>query len=325
MSHAPVMRAEAVNALEPASGAAIIDCTFGAGGYSRALLEAGARVLGLDRDPSAQAAADMLAQAFGERFSFRAARFSEMEAAAFDAGFAPADGVVMDIGVSSMQLDQAERGFSFRQDGPLDMRMSRAGASAADLVNEADEKTLIAVLRGFGEEQRARRIANAIIAERAQAPIETTGRLAAIVERAIGSGDGRIHPATRTFQALRIAVNDELGELARGLSAAERLLAAGGRLAIVTFHSLEDRIVKKFLRLRSGRAPAGSRHAPALSDERAPSFHCPPGQPYAPGAAEVAENPRARSAKLRVGVRTHASAFEDDAHMPAQYWRGGAS
>lgn len=324
MSHAPVMCAEAVEALAPAGGRAIIDCTFGAGGYSRALLDAGARVLGLDRDPGALAAANALSQIYGERFAFRPTRFSQMQAAAAEAGFAPADGVVMDIGVSSMQLDQAERGFSFRQEGPLDMRMSCEGASAADLVNEAGEKALIAILRRYGEEQRARRIASAIIAERAQSPIDTTGRLAAIVERAVGSGDGRIHPATRTFQALRIAVNDELGELARALSAAERLLAAGGRLVVVTFHSLEDRIVKQFLRLRAGRAPGGSRHAPARADERAPSFDCPSGQPFTPSADEVVVNPRARSAKMRVGVRTQAEAWTDDAHLPAEIWTGGA-
>ncbi len=300
--HAPVMQAEVVAAIAPRAGGRYVDATFGRGGYSRALLAAApCRVLALDRDPEAEAAAAAFGRDCGGRFRFRRARFSELAQVAADEAFAPADGVAFDLGLSSPQLDDPARGFSFAP-GPLDMRMSGEGPSAADLVADLDEDRLAGLLRRFGEEPRARRIARAIVAERAAEPIRTTDRLAGIVARAAPSA-GRIHPATRSFQALRIAVNDELDELELGLSAAERLLAPGGRLAVVSFHSLEDRAVKRFLRERSAAPSAGSRHRPPGREGRTPSFRLLGRRAQRPGAAETEANPRARSARLRAAER----------------------
>jgi len=300
---------EVLVALAPADGERIVDGTFGAGGYSRAILAAAeTRVLGIDRDPSAIAAG----QGSDPRLTLRQGVYSRMDTIAADAGFSPADGIVLDIGVSSMQIDDAERGFSFQKDGPLDMRMSGEGPSAADVVNEAPETLLADILFYYGEERRARALARAIVAERRSRPYTRTADLVATVESVLGRGrPGLIHPATRTFQALRIFVNDELGELARGLLAAERLLAPDGRLAVVTFHSLEDRIVKRFLASRCGRQAGPSRHLPALRGE-VPSF-APIGKGLVgPSAAEVQRNPRARSAKLRAARRTAAPAHKPD-------------
>ena len=299
--HIPVLLEEVIAALAPAPGETMVDATFGAGGYSRAMLERGVRVIAFDRDPDAVAAAPE-----ADGLTLIEAPFSAMagELAARDAG--PVHGVTMDIGVSSMQLDQAERGFSFQADGPLDMRMSRAGVSAADFVNEAEEAEIADVLYHYGEERQSRRVARAIVAAR---PIARTGELAAIVRRALGhKPHDKKDPATRTFQAIRIHVNRELGELADGLAAAERVLAPGGRLVVVSFHSLEDRLVKRFLRERSGGEPGGSRHRPAAADARAATFDA-VGKAVRAGEAELARNPRARSATLRAARRTGAAAW----------------
>ena len=300
--HIPVMVSEVVAAIGPRPGGHYVDATFGRGGYSRALLaSAPCRVLALDCDPAAEGAAAALGRDCGDRFRFRRARFSEMEDVAADEAFAPADGIAFDLGVSSAQLDDPERGFSFAP-GPLDMRMSGEGPSAADLVAGLDEDRLADIIRRYGEEPRARRVARAIAAARSTAPVRTTDRLAGVVAGVVPA-DGRIHPATRTFQALRIAVNDELGELDLGLEAAERLLAPGGRLAVVSFHSLEDRAVKRFLRERSGAAPGGSRHRPPASPAHPTSFRLLHRRAARPGAAEIAANPRARSARMRAAER----------------------
>ncbi len=300
--HIPVMASEVVAAIGPRAGGQYVDATFGRGGYSRALLaSAPCRVLALDCDPAAERAAAALGRDCGERFRFRRARFSEMEGIAADEAFAPADGIAFDLGVSSAQLDEPARGFSFAP-GPLDMRMSGEGPSAADLVAGLDENRLADIIRRYGEEPRARRVARAIAWARSKAPIRTTDRLAEIVAGAVPT-DRRIHPATRTFQALRIAVNDELRELDRGLEAAERLLAPGGRLAVVSFHSLEDRAVKRFLRERSGMAPGGSRHRPPEAPSFPASFRLLHRRATRPAAAEIAANPRARSARLRAAER----------------------
>jgi len=296
--HEPVLLAEVLAALQPLAGARIVDGTFGAGGYSRALLEAGATVLAIDRDPNVKVHADRLAAEFADRFRFVASRFSELDEAV---GAEPADGVVLDIGVSSMQLDEAERGFSFMREGPLDMRMSAEGESAADLVNGLDETALANLLYAYGEERKSRRIAHFIVAARAQAPIRTTTELARLIEKAIGRKPGDAHPATRSFQALRIAVNGEFEQLAEGLFAAERVLPEGGRLAVVTFHSLEDRIVKRFLDPEKG-APVQSRHLPPAAET--PRRWSPVVRAVKPGAAELSRNPRARSAVLRSAQRT---------------------
>ncbi len=303
--HEPVMLAEVLSVLEPGRGGTFLDGTFGAGGYSVGLLEAGAgRVIALDRDPEAVARGREWAPAFEGRLEIVEGRFGDL-AELVDG---PLDGAVFDIGVSSMQIDEARRGFSFMKDGPLDMRMGSEGPSAAEIVNRAEEAALADIFFLYGEERASRRIARAIVAARADAPIETTRALAALVERCLPRPKpGWPHPATRVFQALRIAVNDELGELARGLSAAESLLAEGGILAVVSFHSLEDRIVKRFLRLRGGAAPGGSRHAPAAAGA-APAFEIITRKALEPGAAELARNPRARSAKLRAARRTGAPA-----------------
>lgn len=308
--HVPVLCDEAVAALRPRAGGRYLDATFGAGGYTRALLSAGpdTQVLSLDRDPTAvRGGADLVAQARG-RLTLVEARFSELETVAAAQGFLPLDGVVFDIGVSSMQFDEAERGFSFRGDGPLDMRMEGRGLSAADIVNEADEETLADILYFYGEERASRRIARAIVHDRKLAPFTSTKPLAEMIARVAPGRPTDIHPATKSFQALRIAVNDELGELLDGLAAAERALAEGGRLAVVTFHSLEDRIVKQFLAERSGRGETGSRRLPGEPAPPPTSFICEGRQPIAPTREEVAANPRARSAKLRHATRTAAPA-----------------
>jgi 16S rRNA (cytosine1402-N4)-methyltransferase len=304
--HAPVMLAEVVEALSPAAGLTIVDCTFGAGGYTRAFLAAGAAVIAFDRDPSTQRfAADLPA---APTFRLIQSPFSRMN------DFVPegsVDGVALDLGLSSMQLDQAERGFSLMRDGPLDMRMSSAGLSAADLVNEAEPGELVRILRLYGEERQARRIVGALVRRREAAPFERTLDLAEVVEAALGGRRGaRTHPATRVFQALRIAVNEELAELEAGLAAAERNLKAGGRLAVVSFHSLEDRIVKAFLNDRAGRKGEGSRHAPPRAVGPAPSFTLLHNGAVPPTDAEIAANPRARSAKLRAAARTEAPVWK---------------
>jgi 16S rRNA (cytosine1402-N4)-methyltransferase len=301
--HVPVLLAPILRAAAPVKGV-WLDGTFGAGGYSRALLEAGAeRVIAVDRDPEALAGAEAWAGAYGGRLELRAGRFGDLAAIAAEAGAPALAGVVLDIGVSSMQLDQAARGFSFQKDGPLDMRMSREGPSAADLVNGLPEGALADLLFQYGEERAARRIARAIAADRAARPFTTTLELAGLIERVAGRArPGQPHAATRSFQALRIAVNDELGELARGLAGAEAALAPGGWLAVVTFHSLEDRVVKRYLALRSGGAPRASRHAPE-ADADVPRFDLRPRKAILPEAGEVAANPRARSAKLRMARR----------------------
>jgi 16S rRNA (cytosine1402-N4)-methyltransferase len=293
--HVSVMRDEVLAALAPRDGGSYIDGTFGGGGYSRAILEAAdCRVLGIDRDPDAIARGRELVDAFGGRLTLVQGEFSRMDEFADGT-----DGIVLDLGVSSFQFDQPARGFSFREDGPLDMRMSRSGTSAADIVNGADERTLTRIIARYGEEKNARRIARAIIAAR---PVGGTAELAKIVSDAQGPAALRhaIHPATRTFQALRIHVNDELGELERGLEAALKILKAHGRLVVVSFHSLEDRIVKRFLAQRSTTAPRASRHAPDAPAAR-PVFELMTS--LTPTDAEVAANPRARSARLRAGVK----------------------
>jgi 16S rRNA (cytosine1402-N4)-methyltransferase len=302
--HAPVLLQEMLDALAPRNGAHYIDGTFGGGGYSRAILDsADCRVLGIDRDPDAIARGAELVTRYAGRLTLVEGRFSQMDTLLENAGETGSDGVVLDLGVSSFQLDQAERGFSFRADGPLDMRMGRDGASAADLVNTADEDMLIDIIGTLGEERFARRVARAIIAAR---PISRTSELAQAVARALGPAAMRqpIHPATRTFQGIRLYVNDELGELETGLTAAERVLRPQGRLAVVAFHSLEDRIVKRFLAERSSAAPQGSRHAPERRDHRAQTFRLLGSRPRMPSAAEIARNPRSRSARLRVAERT---------------------
>lgn len=304
--HVPVLIEEVVAALELRTGDTVVDGTFGAGGYARAFLESGAgQVIGFDRDPDAIAAAGGITD---ERLTLVNERFSQMDRVLAERGIGLVDSIALDIGVSSMQIDQATRGFSFQADGPLDMRMDRSGLTAAEYLNTAEEAEIARVLREFGEEPRARAIARAIVAAR---PVERTAELAAIVRRAAGFRPGqKSDPATRTFQAIRIHLNAELDELEQGLEAAERALRPGGRLAVVTFHSLEDRIVKRFLRTRSGGDPGGSRHRPAIREPDAPTFTR-VAKPIAPSAEELARNPRARSAKLRSAVRTDAPARKE--------------
>ncbi len=307
--HVPVLLAEVLVALQPREGAFIVDGTFGAGGYTRALLERGANVVALDRDPAAVRGGADLVAASGGRLRLVEARFGDVGAVAHALGVEKADGIVFDVGVSSMQLDEAERGFSLRFDAPLDMRMEGKGRSAADILREEDEATIADILFHFGEERAARRIARAIVADRKTAPYVSTLQLANMVARVAPARRGELtHPATRTFQALRIAVNDELGELLRGLSAAETRLKPGGRLAVVTFHSLEDRIVKVFLGARARQGRAASRLLPGEPAEAEPTFEVPRGQPIEPAESEAAANPRSRSAKLRYAVRLEAPA-----------------
>ncbi len=309
--HVPVLVDAVVHALAIAPGETVVDGTFGAGGYTRAMLAAGAgRVIGIDRDRQAIEAGPALvpdAIAGPGRLTLIEERFSQMDRALADHGIDNVDGIALDIGVSSMQIDTASRGFSFQKDGPLDMRMGQSGPTAAEFLNQADEAEIARVLRDYGEEPRARTIAKAIVAKR---PIERTGELAAIVRRAAGFRPGqKTDPATRTFQAIRIHVNGELEELEDGLAAAERSLKAGGRLAVVTFHSLEDRIVKRFFRERSGGTPGGSRHLPEVKVADAPTFER-LAKPVSPSEVELTANPRARSARLRSGVRTAAPAWQ---------------
>ncbi|MCB1382325.1 MAG: 16S rRNA (cytosine(1402)-N(4))-methyltransferase RsmH [Notoacmeibacter sp.] len=304
--HIPVMLAQVLEAAAPLAGALVCDGTFGAGGYTRAMLEAGAQVIAIDRDPDAAVTARGLAEEFGGRFRFEPGTFSDLDVLADQ----PLDAVVLDIGVSSMQLDEAERGFSFRNDGPLDMRMAQAGLSAADVVNRYKSGDLARIFNFLGEERHAGRIARAIEKRRADKPFERTRDLAQLVESVIGRNPkDKIHPATRVFQALRIHVNDELGQLAQALEAAERALKPGGRLAVVTFHSLEDRIVKRFLQDRSA-SGGGSRHLPEAA-AKAATFDKAGGVVSAP-EAEASINPRARSAKLRAAIRTGAPARRSD-------------
>ncbi len=305
--HLPVMLREVVAHLAPTAAGTYVDGTFGAGGYTRALLEAAdCRVIAIDRDPTAIAGSSPLVLAHPGRLVVVEDEFDHLDTVAAAQGAAAVDGVVLDIGVSSMQLDQGERGFSFRRDGPLDMRMSGSGISAADLVAQLSETELANLIFRFGEERHSRAIARAIVKARASAPIERTLQLAEIVAGVVWAKPHEPHPATRTFQALRIAVNDELGQLARALGAAERALQPGGRLVVVTFHSLEDRIVKTFLNARA-RPAAGSRHLPELR-QAPPSFRLVAKGAVEPGAEETAANPRARSAKLRAAERLDAPA-----------------
>jgi 16S rRNA (cytosine1402-N4)-methyltransferase len=307
--HVPVLLDEVIAGLTPRAGETHVDGTFGAGGYTRAILDCGVRVYAFDRDPDAIRKGAALAQASGERLTLIQERFSRMREALSERDVDAVDGVTLDIGVSSMQLDQAERGFSFQSDGPLDMRMEQAGESAADFVNNAGEDDIADVLFHYGEEPKSRRVARAIVAAR---PIGRTAELAAVVRKALGHHAGmKKDPATRTFQAIRIHLNQELQELEGGLEAAEQVLKPGGRLAVVTFHSLEDRVVKRFLRARSGAVPAGSRHAPvAAATGPAPTFEA-VAKPVRAGEAETRRNPRARSATLRVARRTAASPWND--------------
>jgi len=308
--HVPVLLAEVLAALTPAPGETIVDGTFGAGGYTRAILSKGAaHVFAFDRDPEAIQYGETLAASSGGRLTLVPERFSRMRQALAEHGVAEVDGVTLDIGVSSMQLDQAERGFSFQKDGPLDMRMSQSGESAADFLNHADEGDIARVLKEYGEEPRARAVARAIVAAR---PLTRTAELAAVARKALGFRQGqKSDPATRTFQAIRIHLNAELDELEQGLRAAERSLRPGGRLAVVTFHSLEDRIVKRFLKIRSGDVPSGSRHRPMVAKGPTPTFEQ-VAKPVSPSEAELARNPRARSARLRTAIRTDAPAWDQE-------------
>lgn len=312
--HLPVMLAEVLTALAPADGQAIIDGTFGGGGYTAAILKAAeCHVLAIDRDLDAMTRAERMAAA-APRLVPLLGCFGDMDAIAEQAGWTQVDGVVLDIGVSSFQIDQAERGFSFQKDGPLDMRMGGGGPSAADVVNRMAERDLADVIYRLGEEKQARRVARAIAERRKEAPFETTLDLAAVIETALGGRRGaRVHPATLSFQAIRMYVNDELGELARGLSAAERILKPGGRLVVVTFHSLEDRLVKQWLRERSGSVPGGSRHMPLAAKGPPPAFRMLENKAVQPSEKEVETNLRARSAKLRAAIRTDADAAPDNA------------
>ena len=311
--HIPVLVRPVVEHLSIRAGGVYVDGTFGAGGYARAVLAAAdCRVLAVDRDQSAVARAADLVDQFGGRLTVAEGRFSALDEIAASFGIEAVDGVALDLGVSSMQLDTAERGFSFRLDGPLDMRMEARGPTAADVIAAASERTLADIIFMLGEERHARAVARAIVRARDEGPIRTTAALADIVARVVRARPGDIHPATRTFQALRLFVNDELGELARGLLAAERILRPGGRLVVVSFHSLEDRMVKTFLVARAG-GRAGSRHLPQAAPRPA-CFAILTKRPIGPDEVEATANPRARSAKLRAAERTAAPA--DPADQP---------
>jgi 16S rRNA (cytosine1402-N4)-methyltransferase len=305
--HIPVLGRQAVEMLAPRDGGVYVDATFGAGGYSRAILDtAGTRVIGIDRDRTAILGGFDLVDRSDGRLTLVEDRFSNLAEVCAAQGFQSVDGVVMDVGVSSMQLDEADRGFSFRLGGPLDMRMGHDGPTAADVIARASEADLASIIYIFGEERHSRGVAKAIVAARKEAPVVTTKALADVVSKVVWSKPGEIHPATRTFQALRIFVNEELDELHLALSAAERVLKPGGRLAVVSFHSLEDRIVKNFL-VERARAGGGSRHLPEVA-QAAPSFAILTKRPVTADDAEISANPRARSAKLRAAERTQAAA-----------------
>jgi 16S rRNA (cytosine1402-N4)-methyltransferase len=320
--HVPVLLAEVMQALSPRDGGIYVDGTFGAGGYTRAILEAcDCTVWAIDRDPDAIERANAMASAFDGKLHPVQGRFGDMDTLLNARGIAKVDGVAFDFGVSSPQIDEAERGFSFRFDGPLDMRMEKNGESAADIVNTVDEKTLADILYIYGEERRSRAVARAIVKARADKAITRTAELVSIVHGAIGPRVGpkgsQIDSATRTFQALRIRVNDEIGEIERGLAAAERLLAPDGRLVVVSFHSLEDRTVKSFFSLRAGSSARPSRHQPSLSSRgttpAAPPFSLLSKKAIRPSDTECATNPRARSARLRAGVRNDSPAYQERA------------
>ena len=309
-AHIPVLGHEAIAHLAPRQGGTYVDATFGGGGYSRAILDVpGTRVIGIDRDRTAIAGGFTLVDRSEGRLTLVEDRFSNLAEICAAQGVDAVDGVVMDVGVSSMQLDQAGRGFSFRLDGPLDMRMGQAGPTAADVVAKASESDLADIIYLFGEERHSRKVARAIVAAREVAPIATTRALADLVAKVVRSKPGDIHPATRTFQGLRVFVNDELGELETALAAAERVLKPGGRLVVVSFHSLEDRIVKNFLTQRA-KTGGGSRHLPEVA-QAAPSFLLLTRRPVVAGEQEVAQNPRARSARLRAAERTEAAAHAE--------------
>ncbi|MGL9621255.1 16S rRNA (cytosine(1402)-N(4))-methyltransferase RsmH [Bradyrhizobium sp. U531] len=324
--HIPVLGREALDHLAPHAGGTYVDATFGAGGYSRAILDVpGTRLIAIDRDRTAIAGGADLVERSAGRLTLVEDRFSNLAEVCTAQGVAAVDGVVMDVGVSSMQLDQAGRGFSFRLDGPLDMRMGQTGPTAADIVARAAEGDLADIIYQLGEERQSRRIARAIVADRQETPFTTTRALADLIGRIVRSKPGDIHPATRTFQALRIFVNEELEELQTALAAAERMLKPGGRLVVVSFHSLEDRIVKNFLSERS-KTGGGSRHLPEVA-QMPPSFQLLTRRPLVAGDDEVAHNPRARSAKLRAAERTSAPAHADDEVSPwpklSDVMRGG--
>ncbi len=314
VAHRPVMLTEVLAVLSPRDGGVYVDGTFGAGGYSRAILEAADCIVwAVDRDPDAIRRGEDLAAAYPGRLRLVHGRFGEMAALLRDRNVTLVDGIALDLGVSSPQIDNAGRGFSFRADGPLDMRMGGEGPTAADAVNSLAEDELAGIIYRFGEERHSRRVARAIVAARREEPITRTLALADIVRCAVPRSRDGIDPATRTFQALRIHVNDELGELDRALFAAESLLAPGGRLAVVAFHSLEDRRVKAFLRARAGASPRTSRHLPAAQEEgRAPTFSLIRGGVLKPSKEEVRSNPRARSARLRAAERTGAPVWPEE-------------
>ena len=319
--HIPVLLDEVIEALDVKEGGVYFDGTFGAGGYSRAILARGGLVIGVDRDPQAIARGHTMAENSQGRLTLVEARFGDIRAIAEKFAAHRLAGAVFDIGVSSMQIDEAARGFSFRHDAPLDMRMSASGRTAADILLEEDEETIANILFYFGEERASRRIARAIVADRVTTPYVSTLQLAGMIERVAPAKPGELtHAATRSFQALRIAVNDELGELLRGLIGAEAALAPHGRLVIVTFHSLEDRIVKQFLARRSGRGQATSRLLPGEPAPPTPTFIAPPGQPVIAGEVERRDNSRSRSAKLRFAIRTEAPprGADDDLAMLTQ-------
>jgi 16S rRNA (cytosine1402-N4)-methyltransferase len=306
-AHASVLLPEVLEALGDVSGKLVVDGTFGAGGYTRAILARGANVIAFDRDARVKPFVEVVTRDYPQRFRWVNRRFSEMADGLAELGEAACDAIVLDIGVSSMQLDQAERGFSFMRDGPLDMRMSIEGRSAADIVNEDDRDEIARILWLYGEERRSRAIAAAICRRREEKPFTHTLDLAEVIEKALGGRRGApVHPATRSFQALRIMVNDELGELEAALETAETLLRPDGVLAVVTFHSLEDRIVKTFLNERAGRIPSGSRHAPQRARTETPLYELITPKAVQASDAEAAANPRARSAKLRAARRTEA-------------------
>lgn len=312
--HTPVMLAPVLEHLSPQDGETYIDATFGAGGYTSALLNAAkCRIIAIDRDPDAIARGEPIQRQFPDRLTLVMCRFGDMVSVLEDRNIGKIDGVVFDLGVSSPQLDEAARGFSFRDDGPLDMRMGQSGPSAQEFVNTLDEHALADIIYKLGDERRSRRVARAIVEARKTTPIETTGQLAAIVRRVVPKAADGIDPATRTFMALRLHVNDELGELRRGLEAAEVSLNTGGRLVVVSFHSLEDRFVKNFLRDRSGMAPRGSRHQPTAAADKKATFELRTRQGVKPTKDEISANPRARSARLRAAIRTGAPAMEEAA------------